>query len=280
VATIRAERFPRSLDLPLQSPLFWVEQKDRYLRQLLIRDIEESTGRRFVVYFANRFEQAEIDARDPLYMTELLGDIAITEPVDVLIETPGGQTDATEALISAIQNRISDFRAVVGKAAKSNGTLLCLAARSIVMGTPSELGPIEPMVGGIPCSILTEQKIAEQNFALHMSGQFALQQSRAMAKRLLSAGMMNGRSIGEIDDVVQKLSSRDVYFSHGTAIDHAEALALGLKVEYLPPGDDLWERIWLLHCMYDHDCRKSHLLKIFEGQSRSTAVAISPRPGS
>jgi ClpP class serine protease len=212
-------------------------------------------------------------------MTELLGDIAPSESVDVLIETAGGQTDATEALISAIQNSVNDFRVVVGKAAKSNGTLLCLAARSIVMGAPSELGPIEPMVGGIPCSILIEQQIAQQNFPLHMAGKFAIQQSRAMAKKLLSAGMMNGRSVTEIDDAVQKLSSRDVYFSHGTAINHIEAAALGLNVQYLSPQDPTWERIWLLHCMYDHDCRKSRLLKVFEGQSRSTAVAIPPKAG-
>src|SRR5271170_5145178 len=62
----RAERFPRSTDLPSQSPLFWVEQKDRYLRQLLIRDIEEITGRRLLVYFANRYRnEAGIDDADP-----------------------------------------------------------------------------------------------------------------------------------------------------------------------------------------------------------------------
>src|SRR5271170_7804717 len=67
----RAERFPRSTDLPSQSPLFWVEQKDRYLRQLLIRDIEELTSRRLVVYFGNRFERgSDIDGRDALYLTE------------------------------------------------------------------------------------------------------------------------------------------------------------------------------------------------------------------
>jgi hypothetical protein len=40
----RSEKFPRATELPTQSPLFWVEQKDRYLRQLLIRDIEELTS--------------------------------------------------------------------------------------------------------------------------------------------------------------------------------------------------------------------------------------------
>jgi hypothetical protein len=64
--------FPRSKRLPPQSPLYWVEQKDRYLRQLLIRDIEEITGRRLCVYYANRAENAQIDSRDAAYMAELL----------------------------------------------------------------------------------------------------------------------------------------------------------------------------------------------------------------
>ena len=276
--TIRAERFPRSTDLPSQSPLFWVEQKDRYLRQLLIRDIEELTGRRFVVYFANRFERgSEIDGRDALYLTELFGDIG-SDPVDLLLETNGGQTDATEALVSTIQNLIGDFRVVVANAAKSNGTLIAFAARSIVMGASSELGPIEPAFNGIPCSILTQDEIKAQNFPLHMYGKYALQQSRALAKKLLTEGMMKDRSAEDVDTTVQKLSSRDTYYSHGSVINHTEATSLGLNIEYLPPDDPIWQRIWLLKCMYDHDCRQSRYLKVFEGRARSTAVAASAAP--
>jgi hypothetical protein len=87
--------------------------------------------------------------------------------------------------------------------------------------------------------------------------------------------MMKGRADSEIEDTVQKLSSRDVYYSHGSVINHAEATALGLNVEYLPPNDVIWERVWLLYCMHDHDCRKSRYLKVFEGRARSTAIAAS-----
>lgn len=269
------ERFPRSLDLPSQSPLFWVEQKDRYLRQILIRDIEELTKRRLVVYFANRFENAQIDQGDCLYFAELFGDVG-GESVDLLLETAGGLTDATEALVKLLQNLTQDLRVIVANAAKSNGTLLGLAAKSIVMGAASELGPIEPLVGGIPCSILIQPEMAQQNFPLHKYGEYALQQSKKIAKSLLTKGMLNGKPEQEIDDVVQKLSSRDVYFSHGSVIDHDEAQSLGLSIEYLPPDDDLWQRIWFLYCMYDHDCRKSRYLKVFEGRARSTAVAAPP----
>ena len=268
------EQFPRSVDLPAQSPAFWVEQKDRYLRQLLIRDIELITNRRLVVYFANRFESAQIEPRDCALFAELLGDVG-DEPVDILLETIGGFTDATESLVRLIQNTVKNLRVIVANSSKSNGTLLCLAANSIVMGATSELGPIEPQLNNIPCSILVEPQIAAQNFALHMAGKFSLQQTKSLAKFLLIKGMMSD-DIQRVDDTVHKLSSRDVYFSHGSAIDHSEAASLGLKIEYLPPTNELWKRIWLLYCMYDFDSRKSRLLKVFEGKSRSTAIAAPP----
>ena len=215
--TKTAERFPRTIALPKQSPLFWVEQKDRYLRQLLIRDIEEITKRRLVVYFANRYENAQIDARDIAFIAELLGDIN-GAPTDLLLETTGGLTDATEGVINAIRNITKDFRVIVANAAKSNGTLLGLAAKSIVMGATSELGPIEPAVQNIPSSILAEPTIAQQNYFLHKFGVHALQQTRFLATELLTSGMMKERKREEIDEAIRILSTREIYYSHGSVI--------------------------------------------------------------
>ncbi len=268
-------QFPRTADLPVQSPLFWVEQKDRYLRQLLIRDIEAMTGRRLVVYFGNRFENAMIDAQDIKFVSELFGDVG-TGPVDFMLESTGGITDAAEGIISLIRNLCPDFRTIVVQSAKSNGTLVCLSSKSIVMGASSELGPIEPAVNGIPCTILSAPEMAKINFVLHKQGIFALEQSKKIAKLVLSNGMMAQNKPDEIDVVVAKLSSRDTYASHGAVIHHREAVSLGLKIDYLPPEDEVWKRLWLLYCMYEYDCRKSRFLKVYEGAHRSTAVAAPP----
>jgi hypothetical protein len=99
-----------------------------------------------------------------------------------------------------------------------------------------------------------------------------------MATRLLAQGMMAGMGPAKIDETVQKLASRDVYFDHGSVIDCEEAKSLHLSVEYLKPSNDLWQRLWLLHCMYAYDCKKSDYLKVFEGRARSTAVATAPKP--
>ncbi|SEH78725.1 Serine dehydrogenase proteinase [Rhizobium tibeticum] len=266
-------KFPRGKSLPTQSPMFWVQQKDRYLRQLLISDIEEMTERRLVVYFANRFKnESIIDAADIAYVAELLGDIG-NAPTDLLLQTNGGQTDATEALVSLLQSMVTDLRIIVVNAAKSNGTTICLAAREIIMGPTSELGPIDPWLADVPASILVEPAIAQQNYPLHRLAAYAIMQTKKLATSLLKNGMLAGKSDQEIAMVVEALSTKDVFHSHGSVIDHREATALGLAINYLPHDDELWKRIWLLHCMYAQDITTMNYLKIFEGRSRSTSIA-------
>lgn len=265
--------FPRGKLRPKQSPLFWVQQKDRYLRQLLICDIEELTGRRLIVYFANRYvANSEINIGDVSFMTELLGDLD-GAPTDLLLNTGGGETDATEAIVSLLQSSISDLRVVVPHSAKSNGTMICLASKEIVMGPASELGPIDPSLGGTPTSILADDNVKQQNFPLHKLALYAIEQTKKLATSLLENGMMRGRQREEIEPTVQKLASRDEFFSHGSVIDHAEALKLGLNVRFLNGGDEFWERIWLLYCMYAHDAGANDVVKIFEGRARSLAVS-------
>jgi Serine dehydrogenase proteinase len=268
----RGAEFPRGTALPSQSPLFWVQQKDRYLRQLLIRDIEDLTGRRLLVYFANRFKpEAQITAGDIPYFAELFGDVG-TDPVDLFLETSGGQTDATESIVSLIQSSVKDLRVVVPNSAKSNGTVICLAGNEIVMGPTSELGPIDPSIQGIPCTILAEEQIKASNYPLHRMGVLGILQTKKLAKSLLMHGMMAGIDETRIDQTVSSLASRDVFFSHGSVIDHREAASLGLRVTFLDGNDEIWRRLWLLYCTHMYDVERNSFLKVFEGRARSTSL--------
>ena len=83
--------------------------------------------------------------------------------------------------------------------------------------------------------------------------------------------MLKGRDSAEINAVIDKLSSNAGYKSHGAVIDYDEASSLHLSVEYLPPTDDLWKRIWMLYCLYDYDTKAKGLGKIFEGSKFSLA---------
>jgi hypothetical protein len=102
----------------------------------------------------------------------------------------------------------------------------------------------------------------------------SLQQSKALAKKLLSTGM-EARAEAEIDEVVRKLASRDIFFSHGAAISHREAAALGLRSSTFHLIANYGSGSGCCTAMYDHDCRKARYLKVLEGRSKSTAVAAA-----
>lgn len=269
------EQFPRSTALPKQSPLFWVAEKDRYLRQLLLRDIQAITGRTLLVYFALMTDQrAQISLGDEVYFTEMLRD-SKGGPVDLLIETPGGYTDPTEKIASLLRTLAPDLRVIVPCRAKSNGTMLALVGSNIVMGPASELGPADPFISLGPNNIVPAHfLIGVQNVdaIFVQAAQHAIAQTMKLAETLLTTGMMKGKQPSEITSVVQAIASRQQYPSHGSVIDADEALRLGLSVTKLGSDDDLWQRLWLLRCMYEHDIRRAGAIKIFEGPSISNSL--------
>lgn len=270
--------FPRGTDLPGQSPLFWVSHKDRYLRQLLIGDIEAHTGRALIVYYTDcDGSAAQIDQSDDVYLSELLTPCA-GKPVDLLIETNGGATDATEKLCTILRASAPDLRVIVPRRAKSNGTVIALCGHSILMGVESELGPIDPSIGSIPVEFILNAPAGSFNAMDIQIATAFRNQTRKLAKALLASGMLKGKPSSDVDALVTKIATRDHYHSHGSAIDASEALALGLNVVAHKPDDSLWRKIWLLRTMYQYDCGVGRYAKLFEGSKVSTAIASAPSP--
>lgn len=269
-----ADFFPRTKDLPAQSPLFWVTHKDRYLRQLLIRDIEEETGRLLIVYFTDcDHTNAQIDPSDDVYFAELLR-ACINQPVDLFLETNGGMTDATEKICALLRQATNDLRVIVPRRAKSNGTVIALCGSTILMGLESELGPIDPSFNNIPVDFVLNAPPGSFSVLEVQIAQTFRNQTRKLASNLLSTGMMQGTQQADIETVLDKLATRDHYHSHGSVIDAREAIELGLKVTTFIATDTLWQKIWLLRTMYQYDCSQSGYSKLFESCKVSTAVTI------
>jgi len=276
------DQFPRAFALPAQSPMFWAEHKDRFLRQLLIQDLESRWKRRVIVYFCDCSRlDAQISGSDDQYLLELLSDIDAAQPVDLILETNGGRTDATEKLVSILKNSIEDLRVVVPRRAKSNGTLLALAGKSIVMGPGSELGPIDPyIVMPDGQTFYPAQNILdayeERDGITAIEREFArdaMAQSTEVARELLKTGMLQGKADHEVEAVVKDLASRQKHHSHGSVIDAQEAIALGLSVDYRDSIDEYWRWVWLLRCLYEYDVASRGWAKIFEGSRISNSLS-------
>ena len=272
-----AETFPRSTELPKQSPQFWVAHKDRYLRQLLIRDIEQLTGRCLIVYFADDTSpQCAINSGDDVFVAELL-QACIGMPVDLMIETQGGETDATEKICSLLRSNNLDLRVVVPRRAKSNGTVVALAGSEILMGIESELGPIDPSISNIPVEFIINAPAGTIGPIDVQAANAFRNQTRKLATELLATGMLKGSDQAVITQLVEKIATRDVFHSHGSVINASEAASLGLKVIFHDGRDALWAKFTLLRAMYQFDCREQRYLKIFEGNHVSLVVNF-PQP--
>lgn len=274
------DHFPRGRLPPSQSPLYWVMNKDRYLRQLLIRDIEENTNRELLIYFSNCDTDSFINSQDDTYLSELLRASGKNKPIDLMLETNGGMTDATEKVCAQLRQATQDLRVIVPRRAKSNGTVIALCGSQILMGMESELGPIDPSIANIPVEFILNAPQGSFSPIDYQMADTARKQTRKLASSLLSTGMKQGIELDALEELINKLATRDHYHSHGSVIDVREAKALGLNVMELSSDDALWQMIWLLRSMCHYDCARNNYAKLFESRSVSLPVSVTAAPNN
>ncbi len=78
--------------------------------------------------------------------------------LDLLLHTPGGDIAATESIVDYL-NQIfgNDVRAIIPQISMSAGTMIALSSKQIMMGKQSNLGPIDPQMGGLACQAILDE---------------------------------------------------------------------------------------------------------------------------
>jgi len=277
-----------------KSPLYFAINEDRYRRRDRIREIQDITKRKLIVYESN-LTRASIDHNDILPFGDLLKSVK-NEDIDLLLQSSGGDIDKAEKIIYMCRQKSKSFRVIVADCAKSAATLICLAADSIVMGYTSELGPIDPQIVirtfegeylNRPAQSFLDglNRIIEESKKEGLSPAYfpilqkydpalidfchkAIERSRQFAEKWLKKYMCKNR-VKDAEKIAKKLMNVKKYLSHGTVIEKDEAINLGLVVDYLEPDNPLWELIWLLHCSYEVIMRKNDIKKFFESEEIS-----------
>lgn len=143
------------------------------------------------------------------------------------------------------------FVVVVPRLAKSAATLLCCAADEIHMGSLSELGPIDPLIEGLPAlglkssvnhiaSLAEKYPAAADMFAKYLSysvepihlGRYerTAESAAQYAERLLAA---DGRKLAHSPEDIAKALVYD-YKDHGFVIDKEEARGIFGKDMVMP----------------------------------------------
>ncbi len=121
------------------------------LRRRYLKLLSEHTGRAAIFYGTCWLESRRIPFDEALTLNlgdqqgfmEAVSNVTETK-LDLILTSPGGSPEAAEAIMGYLRSRFDDIRAVVPVAAMSAATMMALACDEILMGTHSQLGPIDP----------------------------------------------------------------------------------------------------------------------------------------
>jgi hypothetical protein len=66
--------------------------------------------------------------------------------LDIIIHSPGGSAEATEALVVYLRSKFDHIRAIIPYGAMSVATMLACSANEVIMGKHSFIGPVDPQI--------------------------------------------------------------------------------------------------------------------------------------
>jgi len=262
-------------------------------RQKLISEIEAGLSARYgaqnkLISYIFRFghPQAFMHSGDLPHWDTILTSVSGAEQINLVLHSPGGDGSIVEKMVDMCRAHLSGtnrkLRIIVPNVAKSAATVMVLGSDQILMGYPSELGPIDPQVhvtvsgthqqvsalsfvesrdilmrdlaAAIKAKkptvgILTQLAGLNVPFIQEMAHQIDF--AKMTAARLLEKYMLRPIylkktvRVRKANDIAEKLLSKKLFPVHGQFIDANTAKnELGLQVETLDMHDDLWLKIW------------------------------------
>jgi hypothetical protein len=243
------------------SPLDVVRRK--YLKQLA------DHTKRNVILYASKWTQGGADpdlvslnAEDMQGFMEVVHGLSSAAGLDLVLHSPGGSAEATEAIVKYLRSKFTDIRVVVPHAAMSAATMLACSANSVVMGKHSFLGPIDPQLitqtdgvrRAVAAHAIIEQfRLAQKECrdptllpswlpilrqygpALIVQCQFQIDLSKKLVSEWLAKYMFAGSANAneKAADTANKLADHGEFKSHGRFLSREEVKGLNIVVSDL-----------------------------------------------
>ena len=235
-------------------------------------------GRSLVTLFTSFSHVAAINDDDCDILQSVLQCLDLSKGLVLMISSPGGDGLAAERIVNTCRSYsgTGDYWAIVPGKAKSAATIICMGASKILMAAPSELGPVDPQIvkeengvrRGFSAYGLVQgydrlfkeavgasghlepyiQQLANYDDREINSHRSVMALSESIAVRVLSSGMLNGKSDAEIKAAINVFLDPEAgTLAHGRPIFATEAKMCGLKIEDLDVQKPLWENIHELY---------------------------------
>ncbi len=249
-------------------------------RQGAIAAIERSRGSRLIL-LVHRQETVSflgipvlryIDLDDAEAVARAIEMTSPTTPIDVVLHTPGGLMIASVQIARALKRHQGKVTVFVPHYAMSGGTLIALAANTIIMSPNAMLGAVDPQVEGLPASslikVLADKPIADiddETLVLADMGRKAAEQI-AREVRALLPDPTTPEKAAEIADILT-----EGRWSHDYGLSAQEVAELGLPVSQEMPRE-----VMALMNLYQQPLRRSPSVE-FSPYRRDPLPAIGRR---
>lgn len=272
------------------------------VRRMYLRNLSNYTKRNTIAYysaFLSRKDISNLDINDldmTAFMNALKG-MDCSKGLDLILHTPGGSPAAAEAIINYLRNKFSyNIRVVVPQLAMSAGTMMACAAKEIIMGKQSSLGPIDPQFNGIPAyNIKMEFEEAKKDLAKHPENihywAIKLQQyPAAFLKTAIDAIELSGKLVEDwlgtcmfdknkngdkkvIKNIVSNLNEHNNSRNHGRHLSMDFCKNLGLKIIAMEDDDVLQDAILSVHHSFMLTLGATKSIKIVETHEGKAVIS-------
>lgn len=193
--------------------------------------------------------------------------------LDLILHSPGGSAEATASLVRYLRRQFSEIRVFVPLAAMSAATMWSLAGDEIVMGSHSQLGPIDPQLvgpqGNVPARAVIEQferakrecsadpsRLGAWLPILQQYGPALIEQcetaeslARQLVRQWLREYMFRGQANAaqKATQVARWFASYSIHQSHSLGIDRDQARGRGVVITDLEADNHLQDAVLSVH---------------------------------
>lgn len=270
---------------PTQNPLDTVRR--RYLNK-----ISEITGRNTICYYSGWLQKPNasdtaINDKDKSGLMLTINQLDRKNGLDLVLHTPGGDIAATESFVDYLYSMFGkDIRVIVPQISMSAGTMIALASKEIIMGKHSNLGPIDPQMGGLACqAVLNEFEQAKDDIKLnphsaalwqviiskyHPTFLTACKQAIEWSERMVFDWLkynMCSTDIKKASKIIKLFSDHSNHKAHARHISVKECKEAGLIITDMEANQDLQDAILTTHHAYMHTFLNTACVKIIENQN-------------
>ena len=284
------------------------------IRRKYLKKLYNLTKRNVIIYYSSWLQKPElfrmnntflvIDDDDKIGFMTTIHRLDHSKGLDLILHTPGGAAAPTESIVEYLRDIFGEnIRAIIPQIALSAGTMIACACKSILMGSQSSLGPIDPQLGGMAAHGIIEEFekayeeckndqtkiplwqpiIARYTPTLIGECQKAIAWSEEMVKDWLLTGMLKGdqNANSKADNIIKELGDHALTKSHARHLSASKCKEIGLNIEMMEDNQALQDAVLTVHHAIIHTITNTPAVKIIENHKgkayiRRTQVVATP----